>query len=126
MRLCGDWLNWARMLLAGDVAYTPELLNRYRKHSNSVRETTGYGKFFAEKWAVQLFIVRECRATPAQRRELARQNFGELLMCIRTAPPTERRRVRRQGLRSFWPYFWMAPVTVAQCFLQRHQMKPEA
>jgi glycosyltransferase involved in cell wall biosynthesis len=121
MRLCGDWLNWVRMLLIGDIAYTPALLNRYRKHSSSVRETTGHGKFFDEKWAVQLFIARECKASPAQRRELARQNFGELLMRIRTAPPSERRRCTRRGLLSFWPFFRSAPATVTRCFFQRHQ-----
>jgi len=36
LRLAGDWMLWARMLLLSDVAFVAEPLNRFRKHSGSV------------------------------------------------------------------------------------------
>ena len=37
MRLAGDWLQWARMLLIADIAYVAQPLNYYRTHTTSVR-----------------------------------------------------------------------------------------
>jgi glycosyltransferase involved in cell wall biosynthesis len=38
MRLCGDWLMWARMLTISDLYYVCENLNSFRFHSQSTRE----------------------------------------------------------------------------------------
>jgi len=39
-RLCGDWHLYLRILKLGGLAYTPEVLNRYRSHPGNVRATT--------------------------------------------------------------------------------------
>ena len=38
MKFAGDWYFWIWMLEFGDVAYTPEKLNYFRKHSSSSRQ----------------------------------------------------------------------------------------
>lgn len=38
MKFAGDWYFWIWMLQFGDVAYTPEKLNFFRKHSSSSRQ----------------------------------------------------------------------------------------
>jgi glycosyltransferase involved in cell wall biosynthesis len=40
-RLSGDWLLWAKMLLASDIAFTSEPLNYFRTHSSTVRGGSG-------------------------------------------------------------------------------------
>jgi len=36
MRVAGDWMLWAKMLLISDISFVAEPLNYYRKHSKSV------------------------------------------------------------------------------------------
>ena len=38
MKFAGDWYFWIWMLQFGDIAYTPESLNYFRKHSDSSRQ----------------------------------------------------------------------------------------
>lgn len=38
MRYCGDWLFWAELMRAGDIAVVREKLNLFRKHGNSVSD----------------------------------------------------------------------------------------
>lgn len=40
MTLCGDWLTWSSMLFHGDIYYCANLLNYFRHHCHTVRETT--------------------------------------------------------------------------------------
>ena len=40
MRLAGDWMLWAKMLMISDIAFVAEPLNRFRTHTNVVRNTT--------------------------------------------------------------------------------------
>ncbi len=37
MRYCGDWLLWLQLLQAGDIAYTAQPLNFFRKHTATTR-----------------------------------------------------------------------------------------
>jgi glycosyltransferase involved in cell wall biosynthesis len=37
MKLCGDWLVWARLLSQSDVSYVAEPLNYFRQHNSTVR-----------------------------------------------------------------------------------------
>lgn len=37
MQYCGDWLLWIKILKAGDVAYTAQPLNFFRKHAATTR-----------------------------------------------------------------------------------------
>jgi glycosyltransferase involved in cell wall biosynthesis len=39
-RLSGDWLLWAKMLMASDIAFTAEPLNFFRMHANTVRKNS--------------------------------------------------------------------------------------
>jgi hypothetical protein len=61
MRLCGDWLLWARILSVSDVAFVSEALNYHREHHNTVRRTMRLGKHFAEYTIVWKFIARHFR-----------------------------------------------------------------
>lgn len=38
-RLCGDWLTYARVLHTSGVAYTPQILNHYRRHAETARHS---------------------------------------------------------------------------------------
>lgn len=37
-RMCGDWLQWAKMMLKADFAYVAKPLNYYRYHGKTVRQ----------------------------------------------------------------------------------------
>lgn len=120
MRLCGDWLAWVRLLLQSDVAFTPERLNYFRKHTASVREGTAPGRHFDEKWKVQRFIVQQCKPNPRSRRRLARQVLADFLVRVRGVVPANRRREALRGMAAVWPLFLLAPATVTHAFLRRH------
>ncbi len=119
MRLCGDWLTWVRMLLRANIAYTSKVLNEYRRHPQSVRETTNKVRFMEETWTVQLHVVRKCKIALKQRRRLVRQNLDELLYRIQASPPSERLRFTLRSLYSFKPFLLVAPSTVARWLMQR-------
>jgi len=40
LRLCGDWMLWAKMLLISDIAFVGKPLNYFRTHSNTVRSNS--------------------------------------------------------------------------------------
>jgi glycosyltransferase involved in cell wall biosynthesis len=61
MRLCGDWLLWARILSVSDVAFVSEALNYHREHQSTVRRTMRLGNHFAEYTIVWKFIARHFR-----------------------------------------------------------------
>jgi glycosyltransferase involved in cell wall biosynthesis len=50
MRLCGDWILWASMMLMGDVGYVAEPLNYFRFHGGSVRQTTDLTRRDVAEW----------------------------------------------------------------------------
>jgi glycosyltransferase involved in cell wall biosynthesis len=37
MKMCGDWLFWVQLLKKGDIAYTAQPLNFFRKHTGTTR-----------------------------------------------------------------------------------------
>lgn len=43
MKICGDWMMWAKILLVSDIAFVADPLNRYRSHYNTVRNNTEIG-----------------------------------------------------------------------------------
>lgn len=72
-RLCGDWLMWARMMLAADVAFVARPLNHFRVHTGTVRhKTTRNALWLEEKARFLLQVAREAGMTRAERREAAR------------------------------------------------------
>lgn len=67
MRMCGDWLLWARMLSRSRLAHVGERLNIYRFHDSTVRaRKSATGPTIAEVYAVIRFI-RDDAAPPAAR-----------------------------------------------------------
>jgi hypothetical protein len=70
MRLSGDWMTWARMLLIGDVAFVPASLNYFRQHDSSVRANTTIRMYLEEKWAIQRLIVQSCGLPERKQRSL--------------------------------------------------------
>lgn len=42
-RLSGDWMMWAKLLLASDIAFVAQRLNYFRMHANTVRRSSGRG-----------------------------------------------------------------------------------
>jgi glycosyltransferase involved in cell wall biosynthesis len=69
MRLCGDWLYWAKILSTSKVIFVTEPLNYYRViHSGSVRGNTGkVGLFLEERFRVIQYICQNVEI-PEQRR----------------------------------------------------------
>ena len=63
LRLCGDWMTWSRLLLQGDVAFVAEHLNQFRRHTGSVRASTGLYQSLAESLKVSQFIMDEVPLT---------------------------------------------------------------
>lgn len=71
MRVCGDWMCWAKCLLRSDVAFVAEPLNFFRTHSASVRnQTEDNGLLTLEGYRVASFITRECEVSQANRRQV--------------------------------------------------------
>lgn len=58
LKLCGDWITWARMLYHCNVAYTGEPLNHFRKHAQSVRSTTSDARHVWESYCVVNDILK--------------------------------------------------------------------
>jgi hypothetical protein len=63
LRLCGDWLVWSRICLAGGVAFVAEPLNRFRQHGGTVRASTGGRRELMERLRVIGAIGLEAGAT---------------------------------------------------------------
>lgn len=58
MRLCGDWMSWAKMLLISNVSFVAEPLNYFRKHNANVRhKTTLNGTAFKEYYQILYYIL---------------------------------------------------------------------
>jgi hypothetical protein len=125
MRMSGDWMAWVRMLLISDVAFSPECLNCFRRHTSSVAATTKTCQHNKEKWEVKRFILRHCKISYQERRRLANQALNDLLEQVRSALPDERRKETSRALALLWPHLIMAPITVVKSFLRRHH-KPNA
>lgn len=53
-RLAGDWLFLGQALQYGDIAFTPELLNRFRQHPQTSRHRTKEVRRIAEHVSVRL------------------------------------------------------------------------
>ena len=63
LRLCGDWILWASMMLTGDISYVAEPLNYFRFHSGSVRHKTDVTRRDVAEWLKAVRWILE-RVTP--------------------------------------------------------------
>ena len=62
MRISGDWMLWAKMLLNSDIAFVAEPLNYYRTHSGSVRSrTVKSGLLLEESCKVTRYIIENAQ-----------------------------------------------------------------
>jgi glycosyltransferase involved in cell wall biosynthesis len=70
-RLSGDWMMWAKLLLASDVAFVAEPLNYFRMHANTVRRHSSRGAI-ALLEAIRIFAYISARTTitPAMREDV--------------------------------------------------------
>jgi glycosyltransferase involved in cell wall biosynthesis len=65
MRLAGDWMLWAKLLLRGDVAFVAKPLNYYRCHSSTVRSSVLYSTSEIEEfYRVCTFIKQQAGVAP--------------------------------------------------------------
>jgi hypothetical protein len=64
-RLCSDWMLWARLLRRGDLSYRKHPLNRFRKHSGTVRGATARdGLMLVEQYRIVDYLAAtfpDCR-----------------------------------------------------------------
>jgi glycosyltransferase involved in cell wall biosynthesis len=77
MRLCGDWMAWASILLQSDVAFVAEPLNFHRIHPAALRQTTSLEVSATEGWKVSERIVDEVDIAPADMLALKKRFANE-------------------------------------------------
>lgn len=61
MSFCGDWVFWIRLLRHGDLAYTPERLNRFRMHERTTRQRGSLDRE-GRRACEHLQVLAECDA----------------------------------------------------------------
>ena len=72
MRICGDWVTWARMMNLGKVAFVAEPLSYFRWHSGSVRAKMGFSKIsITESYQAHAEVLRLVEVDAAVREEVA-------------------------------------------------------
>lgn len=67
MRVCGDWLTYAKLLSQSDLIYVALPLNFFRSHGNTVRSTTSLLAGAREAAIVRSFIQAKIAATEGER-----------------------------------------------------------
>ncbi len=58
----GDWLFWIRLLLKGDISYSPNVLNSFRNHATTTRSVSGHHKLllrYFEEVAVRYRLLAD-------------------------------------------------------------------
>jgi glycosyltransferase involved in cell wall biosynthesis len=122
MRLAGDWLTWARMLMICDIAFTPACLNFFRHHSATARATSSWRIFFDERWTVQRMLICAGVVPRAVQREIARTIANEYLSRVRLATQGSWSELIA-GVTQFWPILLRAPGTVLGVLIMRGRRK---
>lgn len=59
MKICGDWMLWAKILFQGELFFSPQPFNYFRHHTQSVRKTTRPEQLYTETCQVKQFIVAQ-------------------------------------------------------------------
>lgn len=119
LRLCGDWLTWARLLNLGDIAFLAQPLNYFRRHAATVRGSTTWRTYLEERWTVQRWIALHVPLSSAAKRKLAHQVAREMIGLARSADV----RPRLPELRRLWriggPVIKPAPTVLAACLAEQ-------
>jgi glycosyltransferase involved in cell wall biosynthesis len=76
MRICGDWMTWARLLLIADVAFVARPLNYFRVHPQTVRSSHMRGLIYAEECYRVAATIARAVAVPDTPMELAREGLA--------------------------------------------------
>ena len=112
MRLCGDWLLWAKLMCEGDLAHVGEPLNRFRCHPTSVRgRNRASARSIREVYQIMEFIASHTdvpSATLEEALEMRAQRFlhaslehgfsaSEVWSILRAARRVDPRAWRRLG-----------------------------
>ena len=82
LRLCGDWLAWARMLSISDIAFVAAPLNHFRSHPNSVRSSSQLTRLCAEEYRVKAWIVKHCAVPVEVRARAAADSLQRWHWCL--------------------------------------------
>jgi hypothetical protein len=103
MKLCGDWSTWVRILLASDVAFTPEHLNYFRTHDASVRHrTVATPVFVQESYRIARQIIHEVDVDPQVREWVSASlmnRWGEFLKRFQLSDVRTHAAIFRDGSR---------------------------
>jgi len=100
MKLCGDWLLWARILAISDMAYVAKPLNFWRQHGASVRARLMHTpRYVWERYAVAMFILGHCEVPEDTRLACREALLDTWLDCVRENPeaPQWRWRIYRRA-----------------------------
>ena len=87
MRLCGDWLTWARVLQQGRLAFIAAPLNRFRQHRSTQRATLSRQTFFAEALTVVTDIAQHCSPTTEAYARAGTQTRQNAWLALHHSPP---------------------------------------
>lgn len=70
LKIAGDWMTWARMLLISDIGYIAEPLNYFRVHSATVRRKIGRQQQILECVDVQQYIYTHISVPQESKRKV--------------------------------------------------------
>jgi len=87
MRMCGDWMTWARICLQGRVGYLATPLNRFRRHGRSVCATTTVTVLCRESGRIRSFIGSRVKVTKPVRTSALKEMLGTWTHAIRQDEP---------------------------------------
>lgn len=72
MRLCGDWLIWARLVRLGKIAFCKDSLNYFRIHANNVRSNITRDITAREFLRATREIIDSCKLEAHERKLVAK------------------------------------------------------
>ena len=76
MKLCGDWMQWSKILMISDVTYCSKPLNYFRQHKNTVRSSSEKaGMYIGERYEVIGLI----KNIPALNTSLLNRSLNDLM-----------------------------------------------
>lgn len=84
MRLCGDWMTWAKMLLVQNIGFIAEPLNYFRIHKTTVRNSLHYKpRYLIEYIQVVRFIFNNINISLISKKAVFKQiKIRWLRLCL--------------------------------------------
>jgi glycosyltransferase involved in cell wall biosynthesis len=85
MRLAGDWMLWAKLLLRSHIAFKAQPLNYYRHHASTVRKSLGNTPTeIEESYRVATYIARNVELSASVKKLVRRTLAARLLTTLST------------------------------------------